>query len=219
MKILIVDDEPDCCNDLGKFLTRIDHEITKAYNAKEAIQKIKNDNFNVIICDVNMPEINGIEFVTKVKERKIKSHVILISGLSEVAESINAIDLGVYDFITKPVDLNKLVGLIDKIEEENKSKQYFNYSLANILQILEEKETIDLSKIDISFLNIFKNKNIDDICVFSEKMINIFKKLEKLHQFQDIPVLIEGVVSLLRNTKISVSIGLIFTYKVIIFGA
>ena len=193
MKILIIDDEPNCCDDLGKFLSRIDHEITKAYSAKEAIQKIKEDNFELIICDVNMPEINGIEFVTKVKERKIKSYIILISGLSEVAESINAIDLGIYDFITKPVDLNKLVNLIDKIEEINKSKEYMNYSLANILQILDEKDTIDLSKIDISFLNIFKNKNIDDICVFSEKMTSIFKKLEKLHQYQDIPVLIEGV--------------------------
>ena len=192
MKILIVDDEPDCCNDLGKFLTRIDHEVTKTYSAKEAIQKIQNNNYNVIICDVNMPEINGIELVAILKERKINSNIILISGLTEVAESINAIDLGIYDFITKPIDLNKLVDLIDKIKNINKSNDSLNYSLSNILNILEEREIVDLNKIDISFLNIFKNKNIDDICVFSQTMAGIFKKLEKLHEYQDIPVLIEG---------------------------
>lgn len=194
MKILIVDDEPDCCNDLGKFLTRINHEITTAYDGVEALEKARKDQYDVIISDVNMPKMNGYELVKIIKEKKIESQIILISGLEEVAESINAIDLGIYDFITKPVDLNKLINLIDKIEDINKSKDLFDYTADNLNKILDKKNIVDIDEIDKTpYYKIYKNKNIDDICVFSKKMSNIFRKLEKLHQYQDIPVLIEGM--------------------------
>ncbi len=194
MKILIVDDEPDCCNDLAKFLSRINHEIATAYDGIEAFEKVKNDKYDVIISDVNMPKMNGYELVKSIKESDIESQIILISGLEEIAESINAIDLGIYDFITKPVDLNKLINLIDKIEEINKSKYPSNYSPSDIFNIVDKKNIIDINEIDITpDYKIYKNKNIDDICIFSKKMNNVFRKLEKLHQYPDIPVLIEGL--------------------------
>jgi len=116
MEILIIDDEKDACNLLSDFILKMKHNVSVAYNGKEGLEKIKANKYQLIISDVNMPFYSGIEIVKKLKDLKYDGKIILMSGIDEIIESINALDLGILDFLTKPIVLKKLVPLIRQVD-------------------------------------------------------------------------------------------------------
>jgi DNA-binding response OmpR family regulator len=122
MEILIIDDEIDACIVLSKFILKMNHNVSVAYDGKDGLEKIMNNRYDLIISDVNMPYFTGIEIVKKLKELNYNSEIILMSGIEEVIESLNALDLGILDFLTKPIDIEKLVPLINSVYNKlNKS--------------------------------------------------------------------------------------------------
>lgn len=191
MKILVVDDNKNSCDDLYNFLIK-NYKADKSYSGLDALKKIKENKFGLLISDVDMPVLNGIELVKIIKQLGINIKIILISGKNEIIESINAFELGIYDFLNKPLDLFALDDLIEKISSEiSESKDYKKYGIGNI-QSLKNEEILRINEIDI-----YRNKYIDidtigKVSILSRKMRNIFKKSEKLLEYQDIPVLIEG---------------------------
>ena len=195
MDILLVDDDRDCCDDLSKFLERVGFSVTRSYNGMDAFEKVKSRKYDAIISDVNMPVLNGIELVKKINEYKsIVTEIILISGIEEIAQSINAIELGIYDFITKPVDVKKLMQLLDEINsikkvDKNKDKRI----IEDIYDEIKKKDLIKIDDIDIEKSFMSTNSNMENICVFSNEMKSIFKKLDKIHDYPEIPVLLEGM--------------------------
>ena len=116
MNILIVDDEKEICDALEDFITELDVErIDKAYDGNEAFNLIKAINYDLVICDINLPFLSGIELVEKAKSLETSPKIILISGREDLIRSIHAIDLGILDFLVKPIDTKKLSDLIQEL--------------------------------------------------------------------------------------------------------
>jgi DNA-binding NtrC family response regulator len=111
-KILIIDDEKAIRNTLREILEYEGYQIEEASNGEEGIQKIEADDFDMVLCDVKMPKMDGMAVLSKVKEIDEDLPIVMISGHGNVEMAVEATKKGAYDFIVKPPDLNKLLIIV-----------------------------------------------------------------------------------------------------------
>jgi DNA-binding NtrC family response regulator len=117
-KILIIDDERAIRRALREILEFEDFEVNEAENGKEGLDKAKADNYDVIFCDIKMPEMDGMEVLEGIQKAKIDSPVIMISGHGNVETAVQAIKKGAFDFIEKPLDLNRILVTIRNAKDK-----------------------------------------------------------------------------------------------------
>jgi len=110
IKILIIDDEEDNCDQLSGFVERFDFtDVKKCYDSYAAIELLSENDFDLVISDVGLPNINGIEIAKIAGNKKNKPDIILISGKEDIINSINALELGVtYQYRKTRFDYKKL---------------------------------------------------------------------------------------------------------------
>lgn len=108
-KILVVDDERSIRNTLQEILAYEKYEVILAEDGFEALEKMEQGPYDVILCDVKMPKMDGIELLEKLKEKDPDVTVVMISGHGTIDTAVEAIKKGAYDFIAKPLDLNRLL--------------------------------------------------------------------------------------------------------------
>jgi DNA-binding NtrC family response regulator len=108
-KILIVDDERGIRRALREILEFEEFEIDEAENGKEAIEKATSENYDIIFCDIKMPLMDGMEVLDALKENKVDVPVIMISGHGNIDTAVQALKKGAFDFIEKPLDLNRIL--------------------------------------------------------------------------------------------------------------
>ena len=108
-KILIVDDEKSIRNTLREILEYEKFIIDDAPDGIEAIELIQKNTYDVILCDIKMPKMDGIEVLSKILEIQPDAVVVMISGHGNIETAVEAIKKGAYDFISKPLDLNRLL--------------------------------------------------------------------------------------------------------------
>lgn len=113
-KILLVDDEKEFLEAMSERMTNRGMDVTTALSAKEAIEKVKNENFDAIIVDLLMPEMDGLEALETFKKINADLQVILLTGNATVEKGIEAMKLGAMDLLEKPADLNNLTERIKK---------------------------------------------------------------------------------------------------------
>ncbi|RUT79431.1 sigma-54-dependent transcriptional regulator [Ancylomarina longa] len=119
-KILIIDDERSIRNTLKDILSYEKYEISLAENGLEGIELAKNDEFDVILCDIKMPQMDGIEVLEKIQELAIDTPVIMISGHGNIDTAVDAIKKGAFDFLEKPLDLNRILITIRNAMDKSK---------------------------------------------------------------------------------------------------
>ncbi len=119
-RILVVDDEKSIRNTLKDILEYEKFEVTLAEDAFEALEKIKEGTFDVILCDIKMPKMDGIELLEKIKTEGVDSTVVMISGHGTIDTAVEAIKKGAFDFISKPLDLNRLLITIRNATDKNR---------------------------------------------------------------------------------------------------
>ncbi|MCM8780445.1 MAG: response regulator [Candidatus Omnitrophica bacterium] len=107
-KILVVDDDPKICELLERFLIKKDFQPTIATSGKEALEKVKAENPAIVLLDIKMPDMDGINILKKIKETNERTAVIMITGLKDEEIAKEAMASGAYDYITKPFDLDYL---------------------------------------------------------------------------------------------------------------
>ena len=107
-RILVIDDEKSIRNTLREILEYEKFTVQDAADGMEALELIDKDSFDVILCDIKMPKMDGIEVLEKILE-KIDTPVIMISGHGTIETAVEAIKMGAYDYIAKPLDLNRLL--------------------------------------------------------------------------------------------------------------
>ena len=121
-KILIVDDDPVLCRGLQDVLETEGYKITIAGDGYQAIDKVKDVPFDLVLCDIKMPGMNGIEVLRRVKGINPEIPVIMITGFASVETAIEATKQGAYDYIIKPFDMDKVEVVIKRaISEKNLS--------------------------------------------------------------------------------------------------
>jgi two-component system, NtrC family, nitrogen regulation response regulator NtrX len=108
-KILVIDDEKSIRTTLQEILQYENHEVDLASSGPEGLEIFSKAKFDIVLCDIKMPEMDGLEVLEKIFEKSSDTQVIMISGHGNVENAVQAIKHGAYDFIQKPLDLNRLL--------------------------------------------------------------------------------------------------------------
>ena len=108
-KILIVDDERAIRSTLKEILEYENHQVDEAIDGAEGWEKIRQGGYDILLSDIKMPKMDGTELLDKVMEQGIDCPVIMISGHGTIETAVECIKKGAYDFIAKPLDLNRLM--------------------------------------------------------------------------------------------------------------
>jgi YesN/AraC family two-component response regulator len=131
-RILIVDDSFAIVNSLSAILKISGYEVDSAFNGSEALRKIHSSDYDLVICDIEMPGITGLDFLGRV--RKDYDHdldVILMTGFLDHDYFIEAIRLGASDFIRKPIDGKQIIrsiqGILDRKRSRNDFSEFYKY--------------------------------------------------------------------------------------------
>jgi len=109
VKILVIDDERSIRNTLKDILGFEGYAVEVAENGLIGLEFVKNTDFDIILCDIKMPEMDGIEVLEKIMLLKPETTVVMISGHGNIDTAVEAIKKGAFDFIVKPLDLNRLL--------------------------------------------------------------------------------------------------------------
>ena len=179
-KILIVDDEPDIIEILKYNLNNEGYDVKSAYNGKKAVEKAKKFIPDIILLDVMMPEMDGIEACVELKKISSLSNtrIIFLSARGEDFTQIAAFDAGADDYVTKPVKPKILIKKISSI-----SKRINNNTLSDILDLGEikiDKESylITINKEDISL----PRKEFELLYLLASKPGKVFSRDEIMHK-------------------------------------
>lgn len=108
-KILVIDDQKSIRNTLKEILEYEGNEVVLAEMGPEGLELFESEKFDIVLCDIKMPDMDGIEVLQKMMEKNSEVPVIMISGHGNVDTAVDAIKKGAYDFIEKPLDLNRLL--------------------------------------------------------------------------------------------------------------
>lgn len=108
-KILLVDDEAAIRNSLREILEYENYDIAEASNGKEAFMALKDGDFDLCFCDVKMPEMDGIKLLEFLSREDVSTPLIMISGHASIDNAVECVKLGAFDFIEKPLDLNRIL--------------------------------------------------------------------------------------------------------------
>ena len=109
MRILIADDERSIRYSLKEILEMEDYQVDLAENGEEAVQKAEKEKYDAIFCDIKMPGMDGTEVLATLIKDGVESPVIMISGHADIELAVSCIKNGAYDFIQKPLDLNRIL--------------------------------------------------------------------------------------------------------------
>ena len=111
--LLLVDDEPDFTEIMYKYLSRNGIDISIAAYCREALKTMESRAVDVVIMDMNMPEMDGIQCLRMVKERWPKAEVIILTGHASVQSGLAGMQSGAFDYCLKPIDMREL---LEKVE-------------------------------------------------------------------------------------------------------
>ena len=118
MKILIIDDERAIRNSLGEILTDEGYEVDMAEDGMQGISMVDKEKYSVIFCDIKMPGIDGTEVLEKLNTMGTDAAIVMISGHGDISTAVECIKKGAFDFIPKPLDLNRILITIKNATEK-----------------------------------------------------------------------------------------------------
>ena len=123
MRILVIDDERPIRNSMKEILSDEGYEVDVAENGASALEMVEKEKYDVIFCDIKMPGMDGIEVLDKLGEAGVESSVIMISGHGDIDTAVECIRKGAYDFIQKPLDLNRILITVKNATDKTKLVQ------------------------------------------------------------------------------------------------
>lgn len=137
-KILVIDDEKSIRKTLKEILEYEKYQVDEAADGVEGFAFIEKNKYDVILCDIKMPKMDGIEVLQKVTEKGIDAPIVMISGHGNIETAVEAVKKGAFDFISKPLDLNRLLVTIRNAMDKS--------SLVTETKVLKKKinKTVDI---------------------------------------------------------------------------
>ena len=160
ISILIVDDEESVRDSLFNWFTEDGYRVESAENAKKALTMLESESFDIILADIKMPGMDGLEMLRRIKSLKPDSIVIVMTAFATVDTAVKALKDGAFDYVTKPFDPDDLTHLI-----RNATKQ---------VSLTEENETLKKKIISL--------ENIEDLIGNSEAMKEVLREVESVAQ-------------------------------------
>ncbi len=167
-RILIADDEEDIRWILETSLKKSGFEVECAENGEDTVRKACEESYSLILLDINMPDMNGFDVLTQLRNRKVDSPIIFITAQNTVSNAIDSIQLGAYDYLTKPFDLEEV-----KLFAERAIK---NYEAGREIRLSQDSE---------------ENISFEEIVGSSPDMLDVYKLIGRTAS-KNITVLITG---------------------------
>ena len=124
-QVIILDDEPIVCKRLKPGLEKVGYEVEAFTHSVDAMERIKEKEFDIVITDLKMEGFDGMQFLTEVKRRSQTTEVIVITGFATMETAKESFQKGVFDFIAKPFKMGEIQEIVRKAEmkvRENRSK-------------------------------------------------------------------------------------------------
>lgn len=156
-KILIIDDEKSIRRALREILEYEKYEVDEAEDGPSGLEKMRETNYNIVFCDIKMPKMDGIEMLEKAIKEEIESPIVMISGHGNIETAVESLKKGAYDFIQKPLDLNRILVTVRNALDKN--------DLVQETKVLKQK----ISKVKSSEI-IGESKAIHEILEMIEKV-------------------------------------------------
>ena len=122
-RLLLIDDEEPLVEALSERLSMRDYDVTTSLTGEDAIEKIENYNFDVVILDVRLPGVKGTEVLREIKKLKPLTEVIMLTGYGTVEMAIEGMKLGAFDFLIKPCETEDLTVKIDKAHDRKAEQE------------------------------------------------------------------------------------------------
>lgn len=173
--VLIADDEPSVCEgleiiiDWSQYGFRI---VNTAKNGRDALEKIKNDRYNLLITDIRMPVLDGIELIKAIRIENPNIRILVISGYSDFSYAKKSMEYGVKGYILKPIDADELIESIVKIKEELDSELKNKLFAKENIKIVKDKFLYDFANSSLSSKEIRENEHICSL-VIPDKLFGI----------------------------------------------
>lgn len=143
-RILIVDDEPLIRKSLYELLRHEGYFVDSASNGKEALDKINNSVYDVVISDIRMPQMDGMELLKQIKQQNPNTEIVLITAYGSIEDAVEAMKQGAFDYVTKPIVDNEIKMMIKKIVSHNELVEENQY-LRQKLETTERKKFYGLN--------------------------------------------------------------------------
>jgi two-component system response regulator AtoC len=134
LDILLVDDEPDFRMLVGDALRDAGHRVTLAANGAEGLSAISANVFDVMICDIRLPKVDGLTLFRRVRQESPGTDVILITAHAAVADAVAALKEGAYDYLTKPFDVDEIILQMERIGVQRALKRELEQARAELSQ-------------------------------------------------------------------------------------
>jgi len=122
-RILVLDDEPIVCKRLKPALEKAGFEVETFTRSAKAMERVAEQKFNIVITDLKMEGVDGIQFLTRVKEQSPATEVIVITGFATMDTAKESYQKGVFDFIAKPFKLAAILEVVKKAEQRVRAAQ------------------------------------------------------------------------------------------------
>jgi len=143
-KVLIVEDEKPLRDLLQSELSRSGYTVQTAPDGNEGLARYTEETFNVVLLDIKMPEVGGVEVLRRMRQETNLPEIIMFTGHGDIETAVQCIKLGAYDYLTKPVKLDELELVIDKAYEKNRLR-YENISLRLEMTKLDNHQVVGKS--------------------------------------------------------------------------
>jgi two-component system response regulator HydG len=134
-KILIIDDDVDICALLKRFLERNGYEVSTSFKGQEGLQQFSTADFDVVLTDYRLPDMDGIDVLKSIKKIKPNIPVIVITGYSDVGQAVKVIRLGAFEYVTKPIFPEEILMLV---KDALKQKENSSESISSSKRIIEK---------------------------------------------------------------------------------
>jgi len=141
MRILLVEDQADLARNVTRSLERADHDVTVATTGPDAVDQATERHHDLIVLDVNLPGFDGFEVLSRLKEKKVLSRVIMLTARGEVADRVRGLKAGADDYLTKPFALEELLARVDALGRRGAADDKRSVlDMGNIVMDLERRK-------------------------------------------------------------------------------
>jgi two-component system response regulator HydG len=122
-KILIIDDDTAFCVMLKTFLQKKGFEVENAFNGEQAKDQLKKHSFDIVLTDIRLPDSDGLQILKHIKEASLDARVILMTGYTDIKTAVNAMKLGAFDYVGKPINPEEILHIIGLALNNKSEKQ------------------------------------------------------------------------------------------------
>ncbi len=193
MQLLLVDDEIAIVQSVAQFLRDLGHDVTTALSATEALAAVTASAFHVVLTDVKMPGMDGIDLLTEIKRcYGLTTAVIVFTGHGDEDLAIRSLRGGAFDYLKKPLNIEELVIALERAEEHLNLKAENEALTTRFDQELEVRTAPLREQVRQVEQALRAELGLDKVHIFSAATRQVFDQARMFHMKRDVPVLIEG---------------------------